>query len=76
MFITGNGGCGKSHLIRTIYHSLTKTLSNRTMSPDKPMVLLLAPTGVAAINIDGTIIHTGLGIPVGYFGKNLVIFEK
>ena len=26
---------------------------------------------VAAINIDGTTIHTGLGIPVGYFGKNL-----
>ena len=26
VFITGNGGCGKSHLIRTIYHSLTKTL--------------------------------------------------
>ena len=71
VFITGNGGCGKSHLIRTIYHSLTKTLSNQAMSSDKPKVLLLAPTGVAAINIDGTTIHTGLGIPVGYFGKNL-----
>ena len=58
-------------LIRTIYHSLTKTLSNRAMSSDKPKVLLLAPTGVAAINIDGTTIHTGLGIPVGYFGKKL-----
>ena len=41
------------------------------MSSDNPKVLLLAPTGVAAINIDGTTIRTGLGIPVGYFGKNL-----
>ena len=30
--------------------------------PSKPRVLLLAPTGVAAINIDGTTIYSGLGI--------------
>eukprot|EP00111_Clytia_hemisphaerica_P014066 TCONS_00041399-protein len=29
--------------------------------------MLLAPTGVAAINIDGTTIHTGLGIPCKNF---------
>ena len=28
----------------------------------KPRVLILAPTGVAAINIDGTTIHSALGI--------------
>ena len=37
---------------------------------DKPKVLLLAPTGVAAVNIDGTMIHFALHIPVGYFGRN------
>ena len=37
----------------------------------KPKVLLLAPTGVAAVNIDGTTIHSALHIPVGYFGRNL-----
>ena len=68
MFITGNGGCGNSHLIRTIYHSLTKTLSNRGAMSS---VLLFAPTVVAAINIDGTTIHTGLAITVGYFGKHV-----
>ena len=31
---------------------------------DKPKVLALAPTGVASINVDGTTIHSGLGIPV------------
>ena len=30
--------------------------------PDKPCVSLLAPTGVAAVNIDGNTIHSGLGI--------------
>ena len=31
----------------------------------------MAPTGVAAVNIDGTTIHTALDIPIGSFGKNL-----
>ena len=32
----------------------------------------MAPTGVAAVvNINGTTIHTSLGIPVGRYGKNL-----
>ena len=38
---------------------------------DKPKVLLVAPTGVSAVNIDGTTIHTALGIPVGRYGENL-----
>ena len=33
--------------------------------PEKPRILLLAPTGVAAININGTTIHSGLGKNVG-----------
>ena len=31
----------------------------------------MAPTGVAAIQVDGTTIHTALGISVGYFGTKL-----
>ena len=31
-------------------------------NPDKPYVLLMAPNGVAAVNIDGNTIHSGLGI--------------
>ena len=30
--------------------------------PDKPRILLLGPTGIAAININGTTVHSGLGI--------------
>ena len=31
----------------------------------------MAPTGVAVIKVDGTTIHTALGIPVENFGTNL-----
>ena len=32
---------------------------------------MLAPTGVASVNTDGTTIHIGLGIPIGNFGSKL-----
>lgn len=64
LFITGGAGAGKSHLIETIYHTVTKTFRHAPMNPELPTVLLMAPTGVAAINIDGTTINTALAIPV------------
>ena len=63
VFVTGGGGAGKSHLIRAIYHTVTKTLRHAPMNPELPSVFLTAPTGVAAINISGTTIHTALAIP-------------
>jgi DNA replication protein DnaC len=63
LFITGGAGSGKSHLIKTIYHTATKTFRQAPMNPEFPTVLLMAPTGVAAININGTTINTALAIP-------------
>ena len=63
LFITGGGGAGKSHLIKTIYHTAVKTFRHPPINPELPTVLLLAPTGVAAININGTTINTALAIP-------------
>ena len=63
VFVTGGGGAGKSHLIRAIYHRVTKTFRHAPMNPELPSVLFTAPTGVAAINISGTTIHTALAIP-------------
>lgn len=91
LFITGGGGAGKSHSIKTIYHTVVKTCRHAPMNPGKPIacvqlpltskksdffevrggctqtrkptVLLEASTGVAAINIAGTIINTALAIP-------------
>ena len=63
LFVTGGGGAGKSHLIKTMYHTAVKTFRHPPCSPELPSVLLMAPTGVAAINIEGTTINTGLAIP-------------
>ena len=64
LFVTGGAGAGKSHLIKTIYASVSKTLAYGSSHIEKPTVLLLAPTGVAAINVNGTTIHSALGIPI------------
>ena len=66
IFLTGNGGCGKSFLVKCLYEALNKVLSYNGDN-SKTKVMLLAPTGVAAININGTTIHTGLGIPCTNF---------
>ena len=63
LFLTRGGGAGKSHLIKTIYHTAVKTFRHLRFNPEFPTVLLMAPTGVAAINIDGTTINTALAIP-------------
>ena len=64
LFITGGADIGKSRLISTIRLFLEKTFTDYVGTADKPKVLVLAPTGVAAINVDRTTIHSGLGIPV------------
>ena len=71
ILLNGDAGCGESFLMKVIHQSLTKIFSYGNVSLDKPKVLPMAPTGVAAINIDGTTEHTALNIPVGHFGKNL-----
>ena len=38
--------------------SLSKVLMYKDLDPEKFRVLLLAPTGVAAVNINGTITHS------------------
>ena len=50
-------------MIKTIYHTAVKTFRHPPFNPELSTVLLLAPTGVAAINIDGTTINTGIAIP-------------
>ena len=49
LFITGKAGTGKSYLL--------KKFANETLRN----VLLLAPTGISAINIHGTTIHSAFG---------------
>ena len=63
LFMTGGVGSGKSHVIKTIYQTAVKTFKQATSNPDLPTVLLMAPTGVSAIHIEGTTIPTALAIP-------------
>ena len=70
LFVTGGAGAGKSHLIKTIYHTTKKAFRHGITNSEKPTGLLMAPTGAAAININGTTIHTALAIPKDS-GQNL-----
>ena len=65
IFLSGSGGTGKSHLIKTIYQVVSTELFYHSKEPDKPRVLLLGPTGISAVNIGGTTIHSGLGMKPG-----------
>ena len=71
LFISGGAGTGKSHLIKALYQTIQITLRKEGETPDLPKVLLLAPTGPAAFNIQGMTIHSALLISVLHSkGKN------
>ena len=57
----GPGGIGKSRVISLIHHDTIKLprLSGK-VQPDDVTVLLTAPTGVAAFNIEGMTLHSVL----------------
>ena len=61
VFLSGPGGIGKSHVIQ-LTHSNTIKLCRLagTLQPGDDTVLLTAPTGVAAFNINGMTLHSAL----------------
>ena len=65
----GTAGTGKSYLIKAIRSRLREMAGIGSESP----VLVLAPTGVAAFNINGRTIHSTLSIPIIVNSKNLNI---
>lgn len=57
-FLTGGAGVGKSVLVKAIYQALIRCLnSEQDCNPDDVKVLLCAPTGKAAHNINGSTIQ-------------------
>uniref|UniRef100_A0AAR2L016 ATP-dependent DNA helicase n=1 Tax=Pygocentrus nattereri TaxID=42514 RepID=A0AAR2L016_PYGNA len=62
VFISGPGGVGKSMLIKALHYEAYRILSHLSDNPDEIHVLLTAPTGVSAYNIDAATIHTCLSI--------------
>ncbi|XP_069108223.1 uncharacterized protein [Argopecten irradians] len=62
-FLTGGAGVGKSVVIKALYQALKRCLcSVEGENPDNCKVLLCAPTGKAAHNINGTTIHAAFKI--------------
>ncbi|RWS18179.1 ATP-dependent DNA helicase PIF1-like protein [Leptotrombidium deliense] len=70
-FVTGGAGVGKSHLIKAIFQSITRHfMKDIGVDLDCIAVLLCAPTGKAAFNINGVTIHSAFQLPVNqYNGK-------
>ena len=60
LFITGGAGAGKSYLVKILTKFLANTSNIYSGTPGK--IFFLGATEVAALNINGTAIHAGLGI--------------
>ena len=59
VYLSGPGGVGKSHVIKLVHSDTLKFMKlSGTFEPDDVIVLLTAPTGVAAFNIDGMTLHS------------------
>ena len=70
-FLSGGGGVGKSHLIKSIYQAALKYYNSRAGEDFRRIqILLLAPTGKAAYLIKGNTIHSAFGIPASQSLKN------
>jgi len=63
--ILGSAGVGKSVLIKAIYQSLLRFYNClKNANPNTCKVLLCAPTGKAAFNINGNTLHQAFKLPI------------
>ena len=60
IIVMGTAGTGKTYLIKAIRSRLQEMTGDGSESP----IVVLAPTGVAAFNIDGATIHSKLSLPI------------
>ncbi|MEI9898853.1 MAG: AAA family ATPase [Hyphomicrobium sp.] len=58
LFVTGRAGTGKSTLLRTLRDHITDE------------AIVLAPTGLAAVNVGGQTIHSFFGFPPRLIGRD------
>ena len=60
LYLGGPGGCGKSFITKLIRHDVIYFLQQTMrLEPDERTTLLLtAPTGLTAFNIDGITLHS------------------
>ena len=65
LIIHGGAGAGKSNVIRAISKWAEKILRKAGDHPNKPRILLAAPTGMAASLIGGTTLHSAFRFNFG-----------
>ncbi len=64
IFLTGGAGTGKTYII------------NRFLREKKNGVLRFAPTGKAAINLDGVTLHSFFRAPIGIVDRGMYLSER
>ncbi|KAJ8049533.1 ATP-dependent DNA helicase pfh1 [Holothuria leucospilota] len=63
VFLTGGAGVGKSVVVKVLYQSLYRYLnSTEGTDPEDCKIIMCAPTGKAAFNINGQTIHSAFQI--------------
>ena len=65
IFFSRSGGTGKSHLLKMIYKAISQTLLYCCKNSEKLRLFLLGSTGISAINIYGTTVHSSPGSKLG-----------
>ena len=70
IFLSGPGGTGKSHVVHLIQRDMSY-FCKHTVKPDddQPIVLITAPTGSAAFQIEGSTIHSAFLLHDNYKSK-------
>ena len=75
--IWGAGGTGRSHVIKLIrcdvIYFLQQTMK---VQPDEPLVLLTAPTGVAAFDIGGITLHLAFSVCSDVYQMMVILGRK
>ena len=77
VFLSGPGGVGKSYVISLIHRDTVKLLQlSGEVEPEDVTVLLTAPTGVAAFNIQGMRVHSALLLGTSKFTTQSLTQDK
>ena len=62
--VMGTAGTGKSFLINTLADALTKEYTTEGDRAQQPAVVIGAPTGLAAVLVGGSTVHSVLAVEV------------
>jgi hypothetical protein len=76
--VDGTAGCGKTYVIKAICQEIRRTAVEHGQSDP---IRVIAPSGVAALNIFGRTIHSALGLPINrdfvpLAGSRLATFQE